>query len=119
MANEFHPGGAYTRGTAAQEENIARRTQLHHTFVEGVVEKVKKNRYQYTEEWTNLISGAQGRVYLSEKPLICIRGYEQMDKDDLGYELYDDSDIYPFLELRSAAVDCRPGRSPADMDTDQ
>ena len=113
MANAFHPGGAYVRGTAAQEENMARRTQMHFTFVEGVVEN-KGARTLYTQDMTDLVSGAHGRVYLSTEPLTCIRGRQQSDLPDLGYLPYDDCDIFPFLELRSAAVDKRKGSSSDD-----
>ena len=85
---------------------MVRRTQMHYTFDESVVVK-KGNNYKYTEEMHELISGAHGRVYLSTEPLICIRGKELGDQPDLGYQLYDDCDIFPFLELRSAAVNLK------------
>lgn len=106
MANSVYPGGGYTLGCAAQEENIARRTQLHFRFNKTVV----KDDECYTPEMQDLISGKHGEVYLSEKPLICMRGKEIFEHDDLGYEHLSDNDIFPFLELRTAALDLRRKR---------
>ena len=82
---------------------MVRRTQMHLTFDESVVFK-NKGKFFYKNYMHELISGAHGLVYLSKEPLICIRGKEVGDQPDLGYQLYDDCDIFPFLELRSAAV---------------
>ena len=106
MANSVHPGGGYTFGCAAQEENIARRTQLHFRFTDSVVDADDC----YTREMQDLINGKHGEVYLSTKPLICMRGRECFDHDDLGYRHLDDEEIFPFLELRAAAVDLRGKR---------
>ena len=101
MANSVNPGGGYRIGCAAQEENIARRTQLHFRFNSHVVE----SNGRYTQDMQNLINGVDGEVHLSEQPLICMRGGEKSHESDLGYEHLENDDIFPFLELRSAAVD--------------
>lgn len=107
MANAFVPGGGYTVGASAQEENLMRRSGIHHTFTDDVVKRVGQST-RYKDEMTALISGAYGRVYLSPNPEVCIRGREKYDElPDIGYELYDERDIFPFRELRSAAVDLR------------
>ena len=112
MANESHPGGGYTTGAAAQEENMARRTYLHNTFDQTVLTVNRRNSVVYTDEMQRLISGVDKRVYLSKDPLVCIRGEELYDRPDLGYELYEEKDIFPFLELRSAAVNTQAVRLP-------
>ena len=93
-------------GCAAQEENIARRTQLHFRFNKTVVDENEIYRLEMQE----LISGNNGEVYLSEKPLICMRGREVFERNDLGYEPLSDDEIFPFLELRTAAMDLRNTR---------
>ena len=53
-----------------------------------------------------LVSGADGRVYLdTASPRVCIKGAKE--RDGLGYGLLADEDVFPFFELRSAAVDMR------------
>lgn len=103
MANERYPGGGYTNGCAAQEENMARRSNLHFTFTSAVASKQGRSTV-YTKEMTSLIGGEAGRVHLSETPLVCVRGAEKFEEDSLGYEFYEPDEIFPFLELRSAAV---------------
>eukprot|EP00933_Yihiella_yeosuensis_P030110 TRINITY_DN23788_c0_g1_i3.p1 TRINITY_DN23788_c0_g1~~TRINITY_DN23788_c0_g1_i3.p1 ORF type:complete len:172 (+),score=34.39 TRINITY_DN23788_c0_g1_i3:114-629(+) len=62
----------------------------------------------YTDEKTALVSGEYGRVYLDiEKERVCIKGREDRRAPDLGYELLPKEEIFPFYELRSAAVDLR------------
>lgn len=104
MANERYPGGGYTYGCAAQEENMARRSDLHFTFTGEVVRKQGAS-VVYSKEMTALIGGEAGQVHLSSRPLVCVRGAEKFEEDSLGYEFYSPSKIFPFLELRSAAVD--------------
>ena len=54
----------------------------------------------------DLVSGKNGRVYVSPTPLVCIRGREEYDDTtSLGYAFLPSDQIFPFLELRSAAVD--------------
>ena len=90
MANSVNPGGGYMYGCAAQEENIARRTQLHFRFNKTVVDENEIYRLEMQE----LISGNNGEVYLSEKPLICMRGREVFERNDLGYEPLSDDEIF-------------------------
>lgn len=112
MANASYPGGGYTTGCAAQEENMARRTQLHSTFDKSQVEQ-RGREIVYTEAMCNLISGKSGVVYLSAEPLVCIRGSEEFDAPSLGYKFLPCDQIFPFLELRSAAVN-RKKRASSD-----
>ena len=108
MANAFVPGGGYVEGMPAQEENMFRRTDCHFSIGRQSLDE----RQRYRQEVTALLEGADGRVYLdADKPRVCIRGAEERDRDDLGYQWLADEDVFPFLELRSAALDLRSGRS--------
>ena len=42
---------------------------------------------------------------------MCIRGPEKRGTPDLGYDLLADDQIFPFYELRAAAVDLRSGEA--------
>jgi len=100
MANAFKPGGAYVEGTAAQEENMFRRTDCHFTVPDG----------RYPPETTALLSATHGRVLLDvQSPRTVIRGPEDRKRDDLGYRWLSDHEVFPFFELRAAAVDLRGG----------
>lgn len=107
MANAFVPGGAYVEGTAAQEENMFRRTDCHF--------RVGHDEYdpeldRYLPEMTSLISGENGLVFLdSQHPRVCIRGPENRSEPDLGYAWLADTEVFPFYELRAAAQDLRDG----------
>ena len=106
MANAYVPGGAYVEGTAAQEENLFRRTDCHLAVAGDMLDETGE---RYTPEMTALLSGRNGRVYLDlERPRICLRGAEDRDRDDLGYRWLADHEVFPFAELRAAAVDTRP-----------
>ena len=73
-------------------------------------------RSLYSAEMTLLISGGEGRVYLDkERPRVCIRGPEDSSRDDLGYPWLADDEVFPFYELRAAAVDLR-GKQAFDAD---
>ena len=103
MANAHHFGGGYSNGCAAQEENMFRRTDCH--FHDEGYSRSEEN---YTDEMHDLISGKHGRVYLdASRPRVCIKGREESNSEDIGYRLLDDDEIFPFYELRSAAVDMR------------
>lgn len=105
MANARVPGGAYVEGTAAQEENMFRRTDCHFHVAD---EEMDGDRY--TEEMTALLSAEGGRVYLDvHRPRVCIRGAEDRSRDDLGYRWLADDEVFPFFELRAAAQDLRGG----------
>ena len=73
-------------------------------------------RSLYSAEMTLLISGGEGRVYLDKaRPRVCIRGPEDSSRDDLGYPWLADDEVFPFYELRAAAVDLR-GKQAFDAD---
>lgn len=112
MANAYVPGGGYVEGMVAQEENMYRRTNCH--FQIGPEEYDEANDL-YRPEMTQLISGSSGKVYLdTEQPRICLRGPENRERDDLGYEWLPSELIFPFFELRAAAQDLRLG-DPFDL----
>ena len=106
MANAYGPGGGYADGMVAQEENMFRRTDCHFSVSRSDMEETTG---LYRSEVTALLSGVGGRVYLDiERPRVCIRGPEDRSRRDLGYEWLPEDEIFPFYELRSAAVDLRP-----------
>ena len=106
MANAYRPGGGYTSGASAQEENMIRRTDCHFALDRNEMRVNKKKQLIYSEQLTDLINGKYGQVYLDmDKPRVCIRGSENFDASDLGYELLPNNEIFPFYELRAAAVD--------------
>jgi hypothetical protein len=107
MANAIVPGGAYIEGTVAQEENMFRRTDCH--FHIGS-EEYNAELDRYKPEMTELLSARNGRVYLdTQHPRVCIRGAEDRSKSELGYPWLTDDQIFPFYELRAAAMDLRNG----------
>lgn len=106
MANAHVPGGAYVAGTAAQEENLFRRTDCHFSILD---EHLSSDR-RYSIEMTALLSARNGSVYLdTDHPRTCIRGAEDRRRTDLGYRWLTDDEIFPFIELRAAAQDLRGG----------
>ncbi len=106
MANAYAPGGGYTHGMVAQEENMFRRTDCHFSIrLEDIAEDE-----EYKVEVTNKLNAKDGRVYLDvEQPRVCIRGPEDRSRGDLGYPWLADEEVFPFYELRAAAVDLRSG----------
>lgn len=98
MANGTYQGGGYTSGASAQEENMFRRTDCHFSLNRGS---------KYTQQESNRINGVHGLVYLdTNKARVCIRGPENIkDTRNLGYTFLDHEEIFPFYELRAAAVD--------------
>jgi len=107
MANAFYPGGGYARGMVAQEENMFRRTDCHFSLHPTMMDSTE----EYTAEHTALIEAREGRVYLDTQcPRVCVRGAEDRGRPDLGYMWLEDDDIFPFYELRAAAVDLRGGK---------
>jgi hypothetical protein len=65
---------------------------------------------RYRSEMTALLSADDGRVYLDAmQPRACIRGPEDRSQSDLGYRWLRDDEVFPFFELRAAAVDLRDG----------
>ncbi len=111
MANAYVPGGAYVEGTAAQEENLFRRTDAHFNVPDHHVAGDR-----YVPAMTDLLSAKAGRVYLDvERPRVCVRGAEDRSREDLDYRWLADDEVFPFFELRAAAQDCRN----AVFDTDE
>jgi hypothetical protein len=109
MANAYGPGGGYTDGMIAQEENMFRRTDCHFALVRKTFMKSDGSE-KYTDEHSDLLNGVHERVYLDiENPRVCIRGQEDRKAPDLGYKLLADEEVFPFYELRAAAVDLRSG----------
>ncbi len=109
MANAYIPGGGYIEGLSAQEENMFRRTDCHFNISTA---EYDDSLGQYTPAMTELLSAKYEVVYLDrEKPRVCIRGPENPNADDLGYQWLNDEDIFSFYEIRAAAQDMRGGLS--------
>ena len=119
MANEAVPGGGYIKGMGAQEENMFRRTNCHFTIESNTLDT---NNLATAEEWNkklykqdkkDLLKGEYGYVYFDwEYPRVCIRGPELPNNADLGYAHLSPEEIFPFYELRCAALDRRIGKNP-------
>eukprot|EP00929_Paragymnodinium_shiwhaense_P047261 TRINITY_DN23969_c0_g1_i3.p1 TRINITY_DN23969_c0_g1~~TRINITY_DN23969_c0_g1_i3.p1 ORF type:complete len:1496 (-),score=327.42 TRINITY_DN23969_c0_g1_i3:91-4578(-) len=105
MANSQRPGGGYMEGFAAQEENMFRRTDCHYSLDESVVD-YSSNIYK--REISDLICASHGKVYLdTRRPRVCLRGPEASVESGLGYAWLREDEIFPFYEMRAAAVDLR------------
>ena len=116
MANAYTPGGGYIKGSGAQEENMFRRTNCHFTIDSTHLVPINTDqewqKRQYAPEKIDLLKGKDGYVYFDwEYPRICIRGPEE-NSISLGYDFLDDGKIFPFYELRSAALDRRKDGKP-------
>ena len=106
MANAYVPGGGYLQGLIAQEENMFRRTDCHFSINKNELD----SKGYYKKDMVDLINGVNGSVYLdTEKYRICIRGQEFREREDLGYDWLSQDEIFPFYEMRSAALDLRSG----------
>lgn len=113
MANAYGPGGGYTLGMIAQEENMYRRTDCHFSL-----DRADMDGERYTAAKSALLNAEHGCVYLdTTHPRVCIRGPEEHGRADLGYAWLADKDVFPFYELRSAALDLRMGRRFDEGDT--
>ena len=57
------------------------------------------------------------RAPRAQRPRVCIRGPEDRSIESLGYAWLPEEDVFPFYELRSAAMDLRGGGiyDPEDM----
>jgi hypothetical protein len=109
MANAFVPGGAYVEGTAAQEENMFRRTDCHFHVTDDLYDAATD---RYRPHATALLSARDGRVFLDMRsPRVCLRGAEDLSREDLGYRWLPDDELFSFFELRAAAEDLRGGRT--------
>jgi hypothetical protein len=116
MANAYTPGGGYIKGSGAQEENMFRRTNCHFTIDSTKLVPINTDqewqKRQYAPEIIELLKGKDGYVYFDwEYPRICIRGPEE-NSISFGYDFLDDGKIFPFYELRSAALDRRKDGKP-------
>lgn len=108
MANAYCPGGAYVEGTAAQEENMFRRTDCHFSVARASLDAQER----YDAETTAILQGRREHVLLDMKrPRICVRGSEDRAAVDLGYRWLADDEVFAFYELRAAAQDLRGGRA--------
>ena len=117
MANGYRFGGGYTRGCASQEENMFRRTDCHFShlradssvFIGGLGRK-------YTRQMSNLVNANdQGEVYLdTNTPRVCIRGPEIPGDMVKSYQLLPRENVFPFYELRAAALNLRHGPNQAN-----
>ena len=107
MANAYVPGGAYVEGAVAQEENMFRRTDCHFRIARDEYD-VRLDRYR--PEMTKLLSAEDGHVYFdAQNPRVCVRGPEDRSRADLGYPWLAEDEVFPFFELRAAALDLRDG----------
>uniref|UniRef100_A0A6C0DXW6 USP domain-containing protein n=1 Tax=viral metagenome TaxID=1070528 RepID=A0A6C0DXW6_9ZZZZ len=120
MANSTHPGSSYLDGARAQEENMFRRTDCHYSITKNDLYKTRDGNYIYTKKMTNLIAGQPDKnkefkrfVYLDTRyPRICIKSEELGNTDEneaknisiTGYDLLPSYEIFPFFELRAAAI---------------
>ena len=111
MANAYAPGGGYTDGMIAQEENMFRRTDCHFSLRrDELVFESDYGDWMYPQQHSALLNAEGGHVYLdTETPRVCVRGPEDRSTADLGYAWLPDEDVFHFLELRAAAVDLRRG----------
>lgn len=119
MASAYVLGGGYLKGTGAQEENMFRRTDCHFSDLANLkqsqeieFEKVVFKKRFHTDEEKALVCATEGKVYLDVTPRVCIKGPEDSTREDLGYALLEESQIFPFYELRAAALDLRAKKSP-------
>jgi hypothetical protein len=111
MANARSFGGGYEEGMMAQEENMFARSSCHFFDVSLTNQVTCHSRGRYTREMHDLLSATEGRVYLdSQNPRVCVTGSKQN-----GYRTLADDSVFPFYELRAAAVDMR-GSSPTSFD---
>lgn len=115
MAHPVLPGGAYVEGAAAQEENMFRRTDCHFSIDRRMM---LDGPERYRPGMRRLLEAVDGAVYLDvERPRVCIRGPEDPAASDLGYRWLADDEIFPFYELRAAALDMSGGGSFRERET--
>merc|ERR550525_1439711 len=93
----------------AQEENMFRRTDCHFSLDPDPKRgEMDPHSRLYLQRETDLLNGKHGKVYLdAQNPRVCIRGSEDRRSRDLGYRWLEEDEIFPFYELRAAAVDLR------------
>ena len=101
MANAIRFGGGYYNGPGAQEENLFRRSDMHFAELAATL-----NQGHYSPKMTTLINGTNHRVLLRKDPVrFCF-----IDSEDKGYIPLAENQIFPFLDFRSAAIDCSVDR---------
>lgn len=85
-----------------------RRTDCHFALDRADIDASTE---EYVHSKMALLEAAAGRVYLdTDHPRVCLRGPEDRDRtSDLGYAWLADGEVFPFFELRAAAVDLRGG----------
>ena len=97
MANANFFGGGYSHGSAAQEENMFRRTNVVlHKEDTRLVKTSLGVALIYKDEMSKLINGLEGHVGLNEG--VCFR-----DIEEHSYAFLPRERIFSFFELRSAA----------------
>ena len=65
---------------------------------------------KYSRPMTALLEGEDDKVFLDvANPRVCLRGPEVSQQDDLGYAWLADTEVFPFYELRAAAVNMGGG----------
>ena len=88
-----------------------RRTNVHYALTTGESGQMDQAKDAYHPSMTDLLNAENGRVYLGETPRVCIRAGENTNRrpgeGDIGYEWLPEDDIFPFRELRAAAIDRR------------
>merc|ERR1712048_31299 len=63
---------------------------------------------KYRQHMTDLLEAKDGRVFIDAKqPRVCLRGPEVRSSEKLGYEWLPDEEVFPYYEMRAAAMDCR------------
>lgn len=103
MANAYVAGGGYLEGCPAQEENIFRRSDCHFNIINDTnVSWDNQNRhYIYNKHYQDLINAKNGIVYLDTNTRVLFA-----DNEVEKYKILPDDKIFPFYEMRSAALDC-------------
>jgi len=105
MANAFRVGGGYLGGSGAQEENIFRRTSV--SFEIEDYHTNSNDPRHYAEEMTDLINAddVNELVYMNTNWSVCFRTSERFATGNIkGYDFMASSEVFPFYELRSAAL---------------
>lgn len=126
MANAELAGGGYVEGHPAMEENLFRRTDCHF-FLNRATQMKAEDHDLYSKDYTNLLEGRykrgsepsadpilndaeDGQVYLDPTYRVCFRGPEDRIDKRFGYKPLPLDLIFPFYEMRAAALDHRDGR---------
>ncbi|CAD7950416.1 unnamed protein product [Amoebophrya sp. A120] len=111
MANEQFVGGMVKYGTAAQEENIFRRSDCLDSLRNDQVQPGDMDRYN--DKTRSRINGSRGKVYLDdEHPRVCVKGPEDIKNTPGGrvggYEWLGPDETFLWYEMRAAAKRYKP-----------